>query len=47
MILYHAGVIAKANGKPAEARRHFALIKREAPYFSFIRNKDLEKQMQN
>ncbi len=47
MILYHAGVIAKANGKPAEARRHFDVIKREAPHFSFIYNKDLERQLHN
>lgn len=41
MILFHAALIANANGMKKEAKKYANMLKKESPYFSFVHEKEL------
>lgn len=45
MILFHAGMIAKANGDAANAKTYLETVKKESPYFSLLHGKELEEAL--
>jgi tetratricopeptide (TPR) repeat protein len=46
MILFHAGLIAKANGKTADAKHSLQTVRTESPHFSFVHEKQLADALQ-
>jgi tetratricopeptide (TPR) repeat protein len=45
LILFHAGMIAKANGDAENAKKYLELVKKESPYFSFLHAEELEEAL--
>ncbi len=45
MILFHAGMIAKANGDAVNAKTYLETVKTESPHFSFLHKKELEEAL--
>lgn len=45
LLLFHAGMIAKASGDAAEAKKHLEAAKNEGPHFSFLHRKELDEAL--
>ncbi len=45
MILFHAAMIANANGNKTDAKKYGMLIQKESPHFSFLHEKELADMM--